>query len=129
MSTKPELSIPTQSVHPVSVDTPKTPADEAIEFFQSDSTKGASPIRVYELVLDQDGGPAKDNSVSNLVSHQSIYRTEGPLQYIRLPPAYTPYVLRVSIDAGTPASRNGAFFTNFPLDGGVFQRDRFVSRR
>jgi len=51
------------------------------------------------------------------------------LQYIRLPPAYVPYVLRVSIDAGTPASKNGIFKTNFPLDGGTFGRGRFAERR
>ncbi|KAI1796664.1 glycoside hydrolase family 13 protein [Ganoderma leucocontextum] len=48
---------------------------------------------------------------------------------MRLPPAYTPYVLRVSLDAGTPASRNGVFKTNFPLDGGRFERDRFAERK
>jgi glycogen debranching enzyme len=51
------------------------------------------------------------------------------LQYIRLPPAYVPYVLRVSIDAGTPASKNGVFKTNFPLDGGAFGRGKFAERR
>ena len=51
------------------------------------------------------------------------------IQYIRLPPAYVPYVLRVSIEAGTPAARNGVFKTNFPLDGGSFGRDRFAERR
>lgn len=50
-------------------------------------------------------------------------------QYIRLPPAYVPYILRVSIDAGTPASKNGVFKTNFPLDGGTFGRDRFAKRK
>ena len=50
-------------------------------------------------------------------------------QYIRLPPAYVPYILRVSIDAGMPASRNGVFKTNFPLDGGKFDRDRFAERQ
>lgn len=49
-------------------------------------------------------------------------------QYIRLPPAYVPYILRVSLDAGTPASKNGVFKTNFPLDGGVFGRHKFVER-
>lgn len=91
--------------------TPKTPADEGIEFFQSQSQPGEAPIRVYELRLDTDGGPHKDRS------------------YIRLPPAYIPYILRVSIEAGTPAARNGVFKTNFPLDGGVFGRDRFAERR
>ncbi|RDX54237.1 glycoside hydrolase family 13 protein [Lentinus brumalis] len=89
--------------------TPKTPADEGIEFFESVSIK--QPIRVYELRLDPDGGPNQERS------------------YMRLPPAYTPYVVRVSLDAGTPASRNGVFKTNFPLDGGRFQRDRFAERK
>ena len=48
---------------------------------------------------------------------------------MRLPPAYTPYVVRVSLDAGTPASRNGVFKSNFPLDGGRFQRDYFAERK
>ena len=43
--------------------TPKTPADEGVEFFQSDVHPGESPIRVYELRLDPDGGPSKDLSV------------------------------------------------------------------
>jgi glycogen debranching enzyme len=50
-------------------------------------------------------------------------------QYVRLPPAYTPYVLRVALDAGTPASKNGVFKTNFPLDGGRFERTTFCERR
>ncbi|KAF9268988.1 glycoside hydrolase family 13 protein [Marasmius fiardii PR-910] len=89
---------------------PKTPADEGIEFFQSALAPGEAPLCVYELRLDVDGAPHKDRS------------------YIRLPPAYVPYILRVSIDAGTPASRNGVFKTNFPLDGGKFKRDRFTTR-
>ena len=40
-----------------------------------------------------------------------------------------PYVLRVSLDAGTPACRNGVFKTNFPIDGGQFDRHRFAERR
>lgn len=51
------------------------------------------------------------------------------MKYIRLPPAYVPYILRVSIDAGTPASVNGVFKTNFPLDGGKFNRARFTERK
>lgn len=43
--------------------TPKTPADEGVEFFQSEVHPGESPIRVYELRLDPDGGPSKDLSV------------------------------------------------------------------
>ncbi|KAG6831110.1 hypothetical protein H0H92_012787 [Tricholoma furcatifolium] len=99
------------SAAPITPTTPKTPADEGIEFFQSQVRQGDAPIRVYELRLDVDGGPHKDRS------------------YIRLPPAYTPYILRVSIDAGTPAARNGIFKTNFPLNGGAFGRDRFSERK
>jgi hypothetical protein len=51
------------------------------------------------------------------------------LQYIRLPPPIVPYILRVSIDAGTPASKRGVFKTNFPLDGGKFDRSKFVERK
>ena len=43
--------------------TPKTPADEGVEFFQSEIHPGESPIRVYDLRLDPDGGPSKDLSV------------------------------------------------------------------
>jgi len=89
---------------------PKTPADEGIDFFQGDVLPGELPIRVYELRLDPDGGPSK------------------ALSYIRLPPAYTPYILRVSIQAGTPAAKNGVFKTNFPLDGGAFGRDKFTQK-
>ncbi|KAI0820793.1 glycoside hydrolase family 13 protein [Trametes gibbosa] len=103
---------PSQSTtsSPLTPKTPKTPADEGIEFFESVG-KADEPIRVYELRLDPDGGPNKDRS------------------YMRLPPAYTPYVVRVTLDAGTPASRNGIFKTNFPLDGGRFERDRFAERK
>jgi N-terminal domain from the human glycogen debranching enzyme len=48
---------------------------------------------------------------------------------VRLPPATIPYILRVTIDAGTPASKNGVFKTNFPLDGGPFARDHFAERK
>ncbi|EGN96521.1 glycoside hydrolase family 13 protein [Serpula lacrymans var. lacrymans S7.3] len=91
--------------------TPKTPADEGKEFFLRERHEGEQPIRVYELRLDPDGGPNKDRS------------------YIRLPPAYVPYILRVSLDAGMPASKNGVFKTNFPLDGGAFGRDKFCERK
>ncbi|KAI3619877.1 glycogen debranching enzyme [Moniliophthora roreri] len=116
---KPQVAIPGAQPAPYSGSSaeisptsagPKTPADEGIEFFSSAATPGEAPIRVYELRLDVDGGPYKDRS------------------YIRLPPAYRPYILRVSIDAGTPASKNGVFKTNFPLDGGQFKRDHFTTR-
>ncbi|KAA1468826.1 glycoside hydrolase family 13 protein [Dentipellis sp. KUC8613] len=100
-----------KAASPVDSTHPKTPADEGIRFFESEVTKDEGPIRVYELSLDADGGPSKDKS------------------YIRLPPATTPYVLRVSLEAGTPASRHGVFKTNFPLDGGVYDRNKFCERK
>lgn len=51
------------------------------------------------------------------------------IKYIRLPPAYTPYILRVSFAAGTPSANNGIFRTNFPLNGGAFGRARYEERR
>ncbi|KAJ6581356.1 glycoside hydrolase family 13 protein [Mycena capillaripes] len=118
---KPSVSIPNRSgsksssassqSSPVDPNTPKTPADEGLEYFQSSVAPGEAPIQVYELRLEADGAPHKDRS------------------YIRLPPAYVPYILRVSIDAGTPAAKNGVFKTNFPLDGGKFGRDKFTKRK
>ncbi|EJD52078.1 hypothetical protein AURDEDRAFT_120639 [Auricularia subglabra TFB-10046 SS5] len=93
-----------------SLKTPKTPADEAIDFFSS-VREGEQPIQVYELELDPDGGPNKDRS------------------YIRLPPPYRPYILRVTLQSGTPATRNGVLKSNFPLDGGKFERSKFVERK
>ena len=43
--------------------TPKTPADEGIEFFELASVDNKAPIRIYELQLDPDGGPNKDRAV------------------------------------------------------------------
>ncbi|KZT27841.1 glycoside hydrolase family 133 protein [Neolentinus lepideus HHB14362 ss-1] len=113
----PKVKIPTNGgsssagSSPTSTKTPKTPADEGIEFFEFAPIAADQPIRVFELRLDPDGGPDKDKS------------------YLRLPPAEIPYILRVTLDAGTPASKNGVFRTNFPLDGGRFSRDRFVERK
>ncbi|KAJ3567348.1 hypothetical protein NP233_g6419 [Leucocoprinus birnbaumii] len=113
-STKPSISIPPPQLDPhssIAPTTPKTPADEGLDFFASAPTPGEGPLRVYELRLDPDGGPNKDR------------------QYIRLPPAHTPYILRVSFAPGTPAANNGIFKTNFPLDGGAFGRERYAERR
>lgn len=68
-----------------------------------------------------------DRRVGQVLS-PSVYLF-ADLQYIRLPPAHVPYILRVSLDAGTPASKNGVFRTNFPLDGGLFERDKFADRK
>ncbi|QRV74089.1 4-alpha-glucanotransferase [Ceratobasidium sp. AG-Ba] len=104
-SIPPPVSLPTERYADApKTPGPKTPADEAIDFFES-TERGTKHIRVYELRLEEDGGPNRERS------------------YIRLPPAYTPYVLRVTIDAGSPASLNGVFMTNFPLDGGQLPTD------
>lgn len=42
--------------------TPKTPQDEALAFFSGDH-QGA-PVQVWELVLEDDGGPGEGKSVS-----------------------------------------------------------------
>ena len=59
--------------------TPKTPADEGIEFFESAPSQ--EPIRVYELRLDPDGGPNKDRSVEYYSSplHRSVINSERRL--------------------------------------------------
>lgn len=113
-----ELSIPLPSFPNDDRDrdgtkTPRTPADEALSYFSSPLSPSSlsNPIQVFELPLEPDGGPSKERS------------------YIRLPPAYTPYILRVILEAGTPASRNAVFRTNFPLDGGMFEREKFCERK
>lgn len=132
----PTIEIPKHGFEPSNevTKTPKTPADEAIEFFETATIPGEQPIQVYELKLEPDGGPSKEKSVC-CTSFSELYRRECSRQfffllpqYIRLPPPYNPYVLRISLDAGTPASRNGVFKTNFPIDGGKFDRTRFQER-
>jgi hypothetical protein len=64
MATAPKASlISLSSTTYPTPNTPKTPADEGVEFFQAEVHPGESPIRVYELRLDPDGGPSKDLSV------------------------------------------------------------------
>jgi glycogen debranching enzyme len=48
---------------PTIAKTPKTPADEGIDFFESAIKHGEVPIRVYELPLEPDGGPSKSREV------------------------------------------------------------------
>lgn len=54
----------------------RTPADEAISFFESDFKQG-EPIRVYELILDPDGGPNKDRQVAYTLFHVYLRRRVG----------------------------------------------------
>lgn len=53
--------------------TPKTPADEAREYFIGGRRADEQPIRVYELRLAPDGGPNKDRSVS---TNSPIHRSQ-----------------------------------------------------
>lgn len=48
---------------PTIAKTPKTPADEGIDFFESAIKHGETPICVYELPLEPDGGPSKSREV------------------------------------------------------------------
>jgi glycogen debranching enzyme len=48
---------------PTITKTPKTPADEGIDFFESEIRHGEAPVRVYELPLEPDGGPSKSREV------------------------------------------------------------------
>lgn len=89
--------------------TPKTPQDEGISWFESSSAR-REPVQVYELVLEADGGPNKNRA------------------YTRLPPPSSPYILRLTLEAGTPASKSGVLKTNFPLYGGSFERTKFVEK-
>ncbi len=56
------------AISPISSAAPKTPADEGIEFFQGEVNPGETPIQVYELALDPDGGPSKALSVCVIYS-------------------------------------------------------------
>ncbi|OCF33773.1 glycogen debranching enzyme [Kwoniella heveanensis BCC8398] len=89
--------------------TPKTPQDEAIAFFSGKSD--GQPVQVWELALEDDGGPGEGKD------------------YIRLPPPVRPYVLRFSIRPGTNVTRNGVLKSDFPMDGGAFERGEFKERR
>lgn len=60
-------NIPPVTIPPVLADqpnTPKTPADEAIDFFQRAAAPSDPPVKVYELRLEEDGGPNKERAVS-----------------------------------------------------------------
>lgn len=98
--------------------TPRTPADEAIAFFSDsgptdgDSTKSSdSVVQIWELELEDDGCPSFEK------------------RYIRLPPPTKPYILRISLSAGSVATRGGVLKTDFPLDGGKFERGSWKERK
>lgn len=52
--------------------TPKTPADEGLDFFEAALKDGEPAIRVYELRLDPDGGPNKERAVRTRFSYGAI---------------------------------------------------------
>jgi glycogen debranching enzyme len=68
------VHIPQQGFDPSApMKTPKTPADDALDFFESAIKPGEAPIQVYELKLDPDGGPNKDRSVRPYALKLRIY--------------------------------------------------------
>lgn len=71
--TSPTITIPKEGFEPSNgAKTPKTPADEGIEFFEAASVPGERPIQVYELKLEPDGGPSKEKSVRRGLVRYSI---------------------------------------------------------
>ncbi|RHZ74047.1 hypothetical protein Glove_227g25 [Diversispora epigaea] len=66
---------------------------------------------VYRLGLEGDGSLSKIK------------------KYIRLPPPLRPYILRFNIPSGSLASHGGVLNTNYPLDGGEFDRRKFYAKR
>jgi len=66
--------------------TPKTPQDEALAFFSQTSHAGAEPVQVWELELEDDGGPALNKSASPMIipNHALITR-DDPVKNL-LPP-------------------------------------------
>ncbi|CAG8553348.1 9386_t:CDS:10 [Ambispora gerdemannii] len=65
---------------------------------------------VYRLELEAEGSLPKDK------------------QYIRLPPPVKPYVLRFNIRSGSPASHGGVLYTNYPIFGREFDRNKFYPK-
>jgi hypothetical protein len=51
--------------------TPRTPADEAIAFFGSE-TGNQGEVQVWELILEDDGGPNQARSVSSTLNPSGI---------------------------------------------------------
>src|ERR1700733_517238 len=54
----------------------RTPAGEAIFFFETSPATDAQPVQLYELRLDEDGAPSKDKAAcaptSALMSQQKL---------------------------------------------------------
>ncbi|GAA5827939.1 hypothetical protein JCM11251_005656 [Rhodosporidiobolus azoricus] len=89
---------------------PATPTKPVNQLDSSTSTTNGSDhddLIVYAVTLQDDGSPQPGKTL------------------LRLPPPTKPYVLRITIDAGTAASREGVLRTNFPLHGGEFEREKY----
>ncbi|KAK4052230.1 bifunctional 4-alpha-glucanotransferase/amylo-alpha-1,6-glucosidase [Microbotryomycetes sp. JL221] len=76
-----------------------------------DNELSKDEIIVYSLQLQDNGSPNRDKTL------------------VRLPPPVTSYILRIQLDAGTTASRNGVLYTNFPLDKSKYERARFIETK
>ena len=85
-ATAPKVAAPTSIEMPKStgkatngstngVKTPKTPQDEAIAFFSSGSD--GQPVQVWELWLEDDGGPDEAKSVCLLLSRLLVIMSES----------------------------------------------------
>jgi glycogen debranching enzyme len=70
LPSKPEsISLPKTNANSldngIATRTPRTPADEAIAFFSgTETSKDGSLLQVWELSLEDDGGPSYEKSVS-----------------------------------------------------------------
>ncbi|GAA6007978.1 hypothetical protein JCM10207_006986 [Rhodosporidiobolus poonsookiae] len=93
------------------------------------SPSGSSPDKPIHSLTQALSHPNAGNEPL-LTVHAVTLQDNGSPQpgktLLRLPPPTSPYVLRITIDAGTAASRNGILCTNFPLEGGEFKRDKFA---
>lgn len=117
---------------------PRHPASTAIGSHDDEVT-------VYAVALEDNGDPKHGKTVRTALPRPLAILQPDPAsgpasarcspsltlafertQLLRLPPPSNPYVLRITIDAGTKASRNGVLHTNFPLDGGKFEREKYA---
>ncbi|PWY97233.1 putative 4-alpha-glucanotransferase [Testicularia cyperi] len=73
----------------------------------SKTAKATVPVKVYELRLEDDGSP------------------DGARSYIRLPAPVKPYVLRLSLEAGSTAAKEAVLWSNYPVKRGAFDRTSF----
>jgi len=92
---KPSIQIPKAKTKsspgqsPITPVTPKTPADEGLDFFQGQVNPGESAIRVYELRLDSDGGPSKELAVRDLLITSTTIVLTSPNRSTSVYPQHT----------------------------------------